>query len=170
MDHKMIFILLLCVAPIGLGRRTLNLNNQPSDFAIYLVRDDTLQTWQAKQLPLDALDLSPRPLVGISDIESYTWSDHTMRLNSYGIAKFKALENKTNSSRGIPFVVMVGNIKIYMGNIFKMYSSYMSGDLPYIFVPFDKSLKIARALDRNIKDTRGDPRVYNALARRNKLK
>jgi hypothetical protein len=170
MVHKMIFTLVLCIAPIGLGRRTLNLNNQPSDFAIYLLRDDTLQTWQAKQLPLDALDLSPRPLVGINDIESYTWADHTMRLNADGIAKIKALENKRNMSRGYPFVVMVGNGKIYMGNIFQMYSSYMSGDLPCIFVPLDKNLKITRALDRKIKDKRDDPRVYNALVKRNKLK
>jgi hypothetical protein len=170
MVHKMIFILVLCVAPIGLGRRTLNLNNQPSDFAIYLLRDDTLQTWQAKQLPLDALDLSTWPLVSINDIESYTWSDHTMRLNAEGVAKFKALENKTNSSRGFPFVVMVGNRKIYMGNIFRMYSSYMAGDLPYIFAPIDKNIKIARAPNKSIKDSRDDPRINNALARRNKLK
>jgi hypothetical protein len=145
------------------------LNFQPNDFAIYLLRNDTLQTWQAKQLPLNALDLAPRPLVGIHDIESYKWSDHEMSLTAEGVAKFKVLEKKTHSSSGFPFVVMVGNRRIYMGNIFRRYSSYMPGDLPFLFVPLEQILKIGRAPDRSIKDQREDPRIYHAFARRNKL-
>jgi hypothetical protein len=146
------------------------LNNQPSDFAIYLLRNDTLQTWQAKEMPVNALDLATYPLVGINDIESYKWSDHTIRLTADGIAKFKALEDKTNSTSGFPFVVVVGNVRIYMGNIYRMNSSFMPNDLPYIFAPPNTNLSIGRAPDRNIKDKRNDPRVYNALLKRNKLK
>ena len=153
-----------------MGRRTLNLKNQPNNFAIYLFRDDTLRTWQAKQLPLNTIDLDSRPLVGINDIESYKWSGHTIRLNTNGIEKFKVLENTTNSSGGFPFIVVVGNLKIYLGNEFRKYSSYMPGDLPYIFTPLDNNLKISRAPDRSIKDTRDDPRVYNALVRKDKFK
>ena len=170
MYTKTIFILLLCVAPVGLGRCTLNLNNQPSDFAIYPLRVDTLRIWQAMQLLINVLDLASKPLVGINDIEYYKWSNHTMRLTADGIAKFKVLENKTNSSRGFPFIAMVGNLKIYMVNIIRKYSSYMLGDLPYIITPLDNNLKISRAPDRSIKYTRDDPRVYNALVRRDKLK
>jgi hypothetical protein len=46
----------------------------------------------------------------------------------------------------------------------------MAGDLPYIFAPIDKNIKIARAPNKSIKDSRDDPRINNALARRNKLK
>ena len=169
MYNKTILILLLAVAPVGLGRRTLTLNNQPSDFAIYLLKDDTLQIWQVKGLSLSALDLANRPLVGISDIESYQWSDHSIRLTIAGIAKFKALEDKTNSTSGFPFVVVVGNERVYLGNIYRMHSSYMPGDLPLIFAPIVRTLKIGRALDRSIEDKRNDLRVYKELARRNKL-
>ncbi len=170
MCNKTILILLLCVAPIGLGRRTLTLNNQPTDFGIYLLRDDTMQTWQAKEMPLGALDLATRPLVGINDIESYNWSDHTLRLTEDGMAKFKALEGRTTSTSGFPFVVLVGNIRIYMGNIYRMNSSYMPGDLPYIFAPPGTYIIIKRGPDRNVKDKRDDSRIYKALLRRNKLK
>ena len=170
MYNKTILILLLAIAPVGLGRRTLTLNNQPSDFAIYLLKDDTLQTWQAKQLPLSALDLATRPLIGINDIESYQWSDHTIKLTAEGLAKIKMLEDNTKSTFPFPFVVVVGNIKIYMGNIYQMYSSFMPIDLPYIFPALETTLKLRRAPDRTIKDQREDPRIYNALLRRNKIK
>jgi hypothetical protein len=93
-----------------------------------------------------------------------------MRLNADGIAKFKVLENKTDSARVFPFRVMVGNLKIYMGNIFQKYSSYTPGDLPYIFTPVVNNLKISRVPDRSIRVTRDEPRVYNALDRKDKLK
>jgi len=170
MYNKTILILLLAIAPVGLGRRTLTLNNQPSDFAIYLLKDDTLQTWQAKQLPLSALDLATRPLIGINDIESYQWSDHTIKLTAEGLAKITMLEDNTKSTFPFPFVVAVVNIKIYMGNIYQMYSSFMPIDLPYIFPALETTLKLRRAPDRTIKDQREDPRIYNALLRRNKIK
>ena len=170
MYNKTILILLLAIAPVGLGRRTLTLNNQPSDFAIYLLKDDTLQTWQAKQLPLSALDLATRPFIGINDIESYQWSDHTIKLTAEGLAKITMLEDNTKSTFPFPFVVAVGNIKIYMGNIYQMYSSFMPIDLPYIFPALETTLKLRRAPDRTIKDQREDPRIYNALLRRNKIK
>jgi hypothetical protein len=66
-----------------------------------------------------------------------------MRLNADGIAKFKVLENKTDSAHGFPFIVIVGNLKIYIGNIFQKYSSYMPGDHPYLLTPLDNNLKIS---------------------------
>jgi len=170
MYNKTILVLLLAIAPVGLGRHTVTLNNQPSDFGIYLLRDDTLRTWQAKLLPLNALDLAPKPLIGINDIESYEWSDHTIKLTKEGLARIRALQDNKTLTLPFPFVVVVGNIKIYMGNFFQLYSSYMPVDLPYMFPSLEATLTIRRAPDKSIKDQREDPRIYDALRRRNKLK
>lgn len=170
MSTQYFILVLLFVVPIGLGRRTVPWNNQTADFAIYLLRDTALETEQAQRLRLDELTLRAKPFVGIDDIESYEWSTHMITLTADGMTKLKALSDNGKPTSGFPFVVVVGNKTIYLGNISRPKSSFAPGDLPSLFIRPGSSLEISRAPDKRIEDKRNDPRVFKALLTRRKLK
>jgi hypothetical protein len=170
MNNKVIAVLFLFVVLIGCKEDTTGLGNQTGDFSIFLLKDDTLTTEQAKQIPLATIIVKDDPITSINDVVSYNWSEHSIELTKEGFNKFKSVESKIISTLGLPFIVMVGHEKVYLGNIYPYYSSYMHTDVPFIGVSPFTSLRIARAPDTKIEDRRSDERIYKALERRNKLK
>jgi hypothetical protein len=151
-----------CTDPVEPG-------GQAAEFGIFLLSDDTLNTNDVKHISLDELVLKENPLIDIDDVVLYHWSDHTIDLTDEGFAKFKSVEGMVRSTYGLPFVVVAGGERVYMGTIYPYYSSYIHPDLPSIGVSPFISLTIERAVDDRIADVRSDERVYNALQRRGKL-
>ena len=181
MYNKTILILLLLVVPIGFAQRTTASNIQAGDFAIYLLKDDTLKTWEVILRSLDSLTIADHPLIRIDDVVSYDWPNHSIMLTPKGIQKVRSAVAKRTSTLPFPFVVVVGNEKVYLGNMYLMPSSYMAGDIPYIDVSqFTElqtalgsrptSVKINRAPDVTVPDIRNHVRVYQALLKKNKVK
>jgi hypothetical protein len=145
-------------------------SEQPVDFGIYLLKDSMMTTTQAKQIALDSLVINDQSITNINDIVYYQWSDHSVELTKDGFNKFKFTESKIKSTYGLPFIVVANGSKVYLGNIYPYYSSYIHTDLPSIGVSPFISLKIERAPDKSIEDKRNDPRIYIALETNKKLK
>ena len=170
MNSKAIIIMFLFVILIGCKEETTSSNNQTGELSIFLLKDDTLTTSQAKEKPLSTLIVNDQPVISINDIVSYGWTEHSIELTNEGTEKFKSVESKVKSTFGLPFIVVANNEKIYLGNIYPYYSSYIHPDIPSIGVAPFMSLKIERAPDQKIEDKRSDGRIYAALEKRNKLK
>ena len=170
MKSYLALIILISIPFIGCKNGSTSPNNQVSSFSIVLLKDSTLSTAQVKGAPLDSLIINGQSIINISDIIYYRWSDHHIELTSEGFNKFKSVESKIKSTYGLPFIVVASGEKIYLGNIYPSYSSYMHTDIPYIFVAPFTSLDIQRAPDKTIADKRNDPRIYSALESINKLK
>jgi hypothetical protein len=64
---------------------------------------------------------------------------------------------------GIPFVVTVGNERIYLGAFWYAYSS-LAPQVPYIEVTFNEH-RICRGWIDQADDKRNDRRIYDALKR-----
>lgn len=168
MKMKYLFILLISILFYSCSDST-SLNNNKNTFGIYLLKDTTLITSDAKKMILESQQVQEKPIISINDIVSYNWTEHTMILTSEALEKFKNIEGKIKSISGLPFVLMVDQQIIYLGNIYPMYSSYIHVDLPHIDVAPFLEMKIGRAPLQGIKDRRGDKRIYTVLKENNKL-
>jgi hypothetical protein len=161
-----VFILLAflagCTDPVEPGEHA-------AEFGMFLLSNDTLNTNDVKYISLNELMLKENPLIDIDDVVLYHWSDHSIDLTDEGFAKFRSVEGMVRSTYGLPFVIVTGGEKVYLGTIYPYYSSYIHPDLPFIGVSPFLSLTIERAVDDRIADVRSDERVYNALQRRGKL-
>ena len=107
-------------------------SNKSGYFAIYLLRNDTLKTWEVTAWPLDSLPLAKMPLLGTDDITSFNWVKQEIVLTPKAIERIRSMIVTRNSSLPFPFVVVVNKDRIYMGNIYQNFSSYMAGEIPYI--------------------------------------
>ncbi len=72
---------------------------------------------------LDALDLRADPLIASADIQSYTRSSHDMQLTPSAYQRVRDLFNLPVDVDGIPFVVCVGQDRIYGGAFWTPVSS-----------------------------------------------
>jgi len=145
-------------------------NNDEKTFGIYLLKDTLLITSDAKKIPLNSLEVQDAPIININDIETYNWSEQIINLTPEAFKRFGSVERKVKSIFGLPFIVMIDGTKIYLGNIYPGYSSYMHGDLPFIMVAPFTEMRISRAPDKNIDDKRMDERIYLVLKNNNKIK
>lgn len=168
MKLQLFFILILSSFFIGCDNST-NSNDDSKIFGIYLLKNDTLSTDKAKQFPLEFLIVANEPIINIDDIISYEWSNHIINLTPEAFERFKTVETKIKSTYGLPFIVMVDEQKIYLGNIYPAYSSYFHMDLPFIDVAPFIEMRIGRAPSKDIEDKRNDIRIYNVLKSKNKL-
>jgi len=138
-------------------------------FGIYLLRDSTLTTSDAKILPIKSLNVQEKPIISTTDIIEYHWADHIIILTTEAFERSKSIEGKIKSTYGLPFLVLVGEQKIYLGNIYPAYSSYIHIDLPYIRVAPFIEMRIAKAPSQDVEDKRNDDNIYSALQRYNKI-
>jgi hypothetical protein len=168
MYNKIIAVFILSAVLFGFKQNISTSSNQTDDFSIYLLKSDTLKTREAKQQPLNSLTLARRPFISIDDIVSYDWSQHNITLTPKGIKKVRSFFAKRTSAEPIPFVVVVGKEKIYLGTIFIIGAPYVVPDLPYIHSSFKTTLMIFRSPD-SPGDQRSDERVRKALQKRDKL-
>ncbi len=161
---KRIITIPIFIATICIIFSNCNLSDSKSDesgeFAIFLLADSTISAVHAVTQLIDTLILEDQPLIAIEDVEQYKWSDHTLTLNTEN-DRLKAMESSTGKSLGIPFVITVGEERIYLGGFWYWYSSYMPS-FPYTSVS-SKGLYIEKGVSDGTKDVRNDDRIYQSL-------
>jgi hypothetical protein len=138
------------------------------EFAIYLLADSTMTTGEAMQQPLNSVALSPKPIISIDDIISYKWQDHSFSLKPGADDELRAVVERRQSVRGIPFVVVAEGDRIYFAAFWFAYSS-IAPTCPTIFADFlfiaedTPSLTIQKPWVGDEPDMRNDPRIYRGL-------
>ncbi len=168
MFFKTIIVVIASLLLIDCTQSTNNQNGE-NEFGIYLLLDKSITTSEAKTINLGLLKLQTEPIICLDDIISYDWSTHTIDLQTEAFERFKSLDTMNVSTYGLPFLVLVGNERIYLGNIYPMYSSLYYFDLPTINVAPFIEMKIEKPSDE-FEDKRTDSRIYEVLKNNNKLK
>jgi hypothetical protein len=135
-------------------------------FTIYTLRDTTLSVADAATRDLGALDLAPTPLMTASDIAVYSWSQHRFSVRPDVQSRLVALGRKPYKSGGIPFVVVVGNERVYLGAFWYGYSSSLPR-VPYVMLPLNTTMQLRLEIPQvgAAVDSRGDRRVHDSLRR-----
>ena len=136
-------------------------STEDGDLALYLLADDTLNAVEVYNIDLDSLTLADEPLLSIDEIKTYTWSDHSFTITQTALARFESYEGSAVSVYGIPFIVVAGGERIYLGGLWAAYSSY-GPSFPTICV-LPLTLAIREAWGDADPDMRNDPRIYMEL-------
>ena len=130
-------------------------------FAIYLLKDSTITAKKAFSYSVDSLTLTPSSFLTVNGFKSYAWNSHSFELKGTAWSKFESFLLSKRCTSGVPFVVTVGNNRIYLGTFWWGFSSNLppacavinaSGPLPH---------KIYLAGDA--VDKRSDSRIYYSL-------
>jgi len=141
-----------------------------NDFAIYLLKDFSIEIYDILDTPLSDLELEDEPWLSTDDIEFYDFSTHCIYLNK----EVKSLFNDEiddifypHSWREKAFVVCANKKKIYKGGFLWGFSSRYASDIPHIsddyqfaFYPTDV-LFIDCYCEQ--KDNRNDDNIKQAL-------
>ena len=131
------------------------------EFAIFRLKDTNLTASQVWDQPLESLGLADNPFLSVKDLRFYKWQTHEFSVTAAVDSQLVQLKH-AGSVRGIPFVVTVGNERVYLGAFWYAYSSIMP-QVPYIDVIVDPH-QICRCPSVLVQeDKRTDNRVYRAL-------
>ena len=148
--------------------------NDRKEFAIFLLKNE-MTGGEAQKARLDALALG-EGIISTQDIVSYSRASHEIDLTPEAYARVQALFKLPVQVTGIPFVVCVGNERIYAGAFWTPLSS-LSFDGPFILQPFARDQHTVRidlgypgAAAFTSQDPRSDPRIFQSLERAGKLK
>ena len=143
-------------------------------FAIYLLEEG----FRSSELPgadLSALPLQGKPFLTTGDILAYVWQRHEMELSAEAFARVSSLFERPVRTDGLPFVVTVGEERIYAG-AFWMPLSSLSFDGVVIMDPLGADEpRIAISLGYpgpdffQGEDPRTDERILAALQSAGKL-
>ena len=144
-------------------------------FAIYLLAQD-LPAAKLSQMDINQLTLEDKPIISSDDIVSYDQASHTMELTQEAIDRVRQIFPMQVKVTGIPFVVCVGNERIYSGAFWTPVSS-ISYDGVIIMQPFEPTQRTVQiTLGYPVADVftgidpRADPRIIKALEQDQKLK
>jgi hypothetical protein len=142
------------------------------NFSIYLLAQDIPAT-KLSQGDIDQLILKSEPIISSDDIISYDATNHVMELTQAAYTRVQQMPVKVD---GIPFVVCVGNERIYIGALWTLISS-LSYDGVVIIQPVEaKPTTVQIALGYPVSDffkgsdPRADSRIIKALEQDKKLK
>jgi hypothetical protein len=130
-------------------------------FAIYLLQDSTITAGGAFSQPIESLALAASAFLTVNDLKSYVWSTHAFELTEetrITYEQFLLLHGRTS---GVPFVVTVGNDRIYLGTFWWAHSSSMPPACAVIeaIAPLPYRIQLANgAIDK-----RSDSRIYDSL-------
>jgi hypothetical protein len=145
------------------------------DFAIYLLADSIPAT-ELDQADINELILEDKPLISGEDIISYDTASHIIELTQTAYARIQNIFPTPVKVDGIPFVVCVGNERIYPGAFWTPLSSLSYNGI-VILQPFDtESTFIQIELGYPspevfiANDPRADPRILELLKQNGKLK
>ena len=142
---------------------------ETNSFGIYLTAEPVEPRVLHGEGNWSRVRLSKTPVISGSDIISYNFAEHSMRLRAEALARIPQ-----PSVHGTPFVVVVNEERIYLGAFTTILSSIGPLAVPRISVdqrvfvtnqPADM-LVIGRGAG---PDLRGDPRIKNVLAALQKL-
>lgn len=162
-------LLLCCLVfvslPLGCAR------DDTGQFAIYLVVGE-MSYYQAHTTGLSKLSLAASPVIATDDIVVYHRDTHEIELT---VAAFERIEKLDVPVSGLPFVVCVGDIRVYDGAFWVALSSQSSSGV-VIMKPLEsnpRSIRIQLGYpgdsDFQGKDPRSDERIMRALEKSGKL-
>jgi hypothetical protein len=132
-----------------------------NEFGIYLL-DTAISARTAWSLPLESLPLVPEAFIRARDLSEYQWSTHAFTPSPALDSVLKQMEGLRGQSWGVPFVVMVGKQRIYLGAFWWSYSS-LAPQVPYIDLITPQPHRIKPAWLPLQPDPRGDPRIRESL-------
>ena len=154
--------LLLFIPLLAFGCEDLSTNRLPTEsWAIYRLRDSTITAYDASRQPLGTLVLADEPFMTVADISAYYWSPHTFVPSPQIDSQLTALRESHGSLSGIPFVVTVGNDRIYLGAFWYAYSS-LAPAFPHIDL-ISNPHQIQPSWKPGDPDLRNDIRIHDAL-------
>jgi hypothetical protein len=130
-------------------------------FALYRLQDTKIAASQIWNQPLESMTLASSPFLTMQEMISYDWKTHTMTVTGTADSQFVQLARTLGPVGGIPFVVVVGTERIYLGAFWYPHSSLIPQ------VPFIDILAAPHQICRcpNGADARTDSRIYQALKR-----
>ncbi len=171
MNKHIIMVLILLFSNLIFWNCNITEPSEDYGFGIYLLKDTTLTTSGAKARSLKSLTLQDDdPLIDLADIVTYNWEDHLIDLTNEACERMGRINEKIKSIYGLPFIFIARREKIYLGNIYPAYSSYIHPDLPFITVAPFIELQIIRAPSKEAADQRIDDRIYQVLEKQEKLR
>lgn len=170
MMKSILFILLIftmclnCSGDGGLFHPT-----SSDQFSIYLLTDLSIKAGEISEKPLNELVLKDEAIITSEDLNFYKWKDHSFSLQSQTEGELKSIIQMYQSTSGIPFIVAVGDQRIYLGSFWFAYSSSIPV-FPHIesieLLTSNKPgivLKIEKSWLESGDDKRNDLRIYTAL-------
>jgi len=156
-----LFVILKVMLLLIVGCNIDNNESVVNEFSIYLVKD--LSTTEAMSKKLNDLPLETIPVLTDKEIRSYNWIEHEFIMKE-NISLEEELEGKVPEN-GKPFVVVVGNERIYLGSFwFSASSQFYALDIPRITSLWLKGSDIDRykIVGKN-QDPRDDTKIFEAL-------
>jgi len=132
------------------------------NFAIYRLSDTTMLTSTARTIPLDSLTLASSPFITSSALTAYYWTTHSFVPVPALDTALKRMSTSGGSVYGSPFVVTVGDERIYLGSFWWAYSSLMPS-VPYIELITPGPYAINAPPLSSGSDPREDPRIRASL-------
>ena len=156
LDGMLLLLTAICVA--GCSKAA------AGEFAIHLLAQD-LSVRQTEQADLQEVELQAMPILSSADIVSYLKVSHEMVLTKEAAQRIERVETTT---AGRPFVVCVGQERIYGGAFWPMWSSASYGGI-VIEVPLmnRQTVQLRRGYPSAEQfqgpDLRSDPRILRAL-------
>ncbi len=154
--------LLLFIPLLTFGCEDLSTDQPPTEsWGIYRLRDGSITAYDALPEPLDTLVLADEPFMTVTDISAYHWSSHTFVPSPRIENQLTALRDSHGSLSGIPFVVTVGNDRIYVGAFWYAYSS-LAPAFPHIDL-ISNPHQIQASWMPGDTDVRYDVRIHDAL-------
>ena len=144
-------------------------------FAIYLLAED-VRTADVPWDDLSSLELEEQPVIATDDIVAYAKETHEIELTAAAYERVQGPYTLRVDVDGMPFVVRVGDDRIYAGAFWTLASSLIFEGV-IIMQPFETDKRVIRIslgyptpeVFRGI-DPRADPRIMQALDRAGKLK
>jgi len=138
-------------------------SNESSDglFAIYLLQDSTLTAQNTFSQPIKNLKLNSLAFLTANDLKSYKWDLHSFELKDQMRDKYEQFKLTQGSTNGVPFVVTVGNERIYYGTFWWGYSSSMPPACAVINATSQLPHRIQLATGAT--DKRSDLRIFYSL-------
>jgi len=143
-------------------------------FAIYLLAED-VRTADVPWDDLSSLELEEQPIIATDDIVAYAKETHEIELTAAAYERVQGLHTLPVDVDGLPFVVRVGDDRIYAGAFWTLASSLIFEGV-IIMQPFETDKRIIRIslgyptpeAFRGV-DPRADPRILQALEQVGKL-
>ena len=144
-------------------------------FAIYLLSQD-VPTAKLSQTDINELRLEDKPIISSDDIVSYDKTSHTLELTRAASRRLQQSFPTPVKVNGIPFVVCVGDERIYTGAFWTLLSS-LSYNGVVILQPLNSTattIQITLGYPGSDAftgiDPRADPRIMKALEQSKKVK
>ena len=145
-------------------------------FAIYLV-DETITAHEMLQVDVGKLELEETPVISVDDIVQYGLTTHEIQLTASAYERLGGLKVPV---QGVPFVVCVGNERIYGGAFWASYSSVSYGGIVIDPCPAtandpDRTVRIQLGYPESLElfageDLRSHPRIVESLEAAGKVK